>query len=251
MVYNYTRPLRPVAASEKGPGPNHTLPSLTGYIDHDPRSVHSRGPAYKFGLVYAPTPGPAGPGPCYKPDENVLRNGRSKGRSFSLYSKLPEVVKFTAPSPGTYNTGGLSPSKARAPSYSFGIVCPPIKGQQTPAPNEYSQSSVFDRSVLNVKKQQPAYSIYGRIKTGGFADDLQKTPGPGAYSPVDTNRYMKKRPQYSMTGRTPMPRDSTQKPGPGAHRPEAVIVNKQISPRYSFGIRHSEYEAPLIVNGVD
>ena len=41
--------------------------------------------------------------------------------------------------------------------------------------------------------------------------------------------------------------DSTKKPGPGAYSPERVTVNKHSPPKFSMGIRHSEYVAPLIV----
>ena len=41
--------------------------------------------------------------------------------------------------------------------------------------------------------------------------------------------------------------DSTQKPGPGAHYPERVHINKKSPPRFSMGIRHSDYITPLIV----
>lgn len=50
-----------------------------------------------------------------------------------------------------------------------------------------------------------------------------------------------------MTARNEMPGDGTQKPGPGKYSPEKVWVHKQQAPGYSFGIRHSMYEAPLIV----
>lgn len=41
--------------------------------------------------------------------------------------------------------------------------------------------------------------------------------------------------------------DSTQKPGPGAHYPERVHINKKSPPRFSMGTRHSDYTTPLIV----
>ena len=41
--------------------------------------------------------------------------------------------------------------------------------------------------------------------------------------------------------------DSTKKPGPGAYSPESVIVNKKQPPKFSLGIRHSEYITPLIL----
>ena len=36
-------------------------------------------------------------------------------------------------------------------------------------------------------------------------------------------------------------------PGPGAHSPERVNVHKPAAPRFSMGVRHSEYVTPLIV----
>jgi hypothetical protein len=50
-----------------------------------------------------------------------------------------------------------------------------------------------------------------------------------------------------MLGRNEMPGDTTVKPGPGSHYPERVNVTKRSAPGYSFGIRHSQYSAPLIV----
>lgn len=43
--------------------------------------------------------------------------------------------------------------------------------------------------------------------------------------------------------------DATRKPGPGAHSPERVIVNKRSAPSYSMGVKHSEYVCPLIIDG--
>lgn len=54
-----------------------------------------------------------------------------------------------------------------------------------------------------------------------------------------------------MLGRNVMPGDSTLKPGPGAHSPERVSINKRAAPGYSFGIRHTQFEAPLIVEVQD
>lgn len=53
---------------------------------------------------------------------------------------------------------------------------------------------------------------------------LVQTPGPGAYGTTDASIYKIKGPQYSMAGRTTMPADSAQKPGPGSHSPEKVKI---------------------------
>jgi len=102
-----------------------------------------------------------------------------------------------------------------------------------------------------MKKSAPCYSLTGRSKTGSFHEDLQKTPGPGTYNDAQIDIYMTKKPLYSMTSRNRLPGDGTRKPGPGAHSPEKVYVNRRQAPQFSFGIRHSQYTAPLIVDPVD
>lgn len=90
-----------------------------------------------------------------------------------------------------------------------------------------------------------------RAKTGGFSEDLAKTPGPGNYRTVCPSITKRKAPAYSMNSRNFMPGDSTQKPGPGAHSPEKVVANKPTAPRFSLGIRHSEFITPLIIDIAD
>lgn len=51
-----------------------------------------------------------------------------------------------------------------------------------------------------------------------------KTPGPAAYKVVDPCVYGKRPPQYSMIGRNFTTGETTQKPGPGAHYPEKVLI---------------------------
>ena len=45
--------------------------------------------------------------------------------------------------------------------------------------------------------------------------------------------------------------DATKKPGPGAHSPEKVVVNKPRAPQYTLGVKHSEYITQLIVDVPD
>jgi len=251
MVYNYTRPRGPIAAMEKGPGPSYGLPPLTGYKEHDPRSVYVKNPAYQFGLPVGSEHGPYSPGPCYYPDSHVFRTGRNEGRKHTIYPRLAELKRFEVPAPWTYEARPMSLVASKAPAYTFGLNCSPPAGDEIPAPNAYSTSGTLGRSLLSGRRQQPAYSIYGRSKKGGFDEDFKKTPGPGSYGAVEVNRYMTKRPQYSLIGRNMPPGDNTQKPGPGAHAPETVMVHKKSPPKFSFGIRHSDYEAPLIVRGID
>lgn len=144
-------------------------------------------------------------------------------------------------------------------SYSYMIMFFCLE-DNTPSPNSYQLPPLLGPKVPN-KLSSAAYSMAYRSTTGAFSEDLAKTPGPGHYNAVAPNTYVKKAPAYSMLSRSYMPggeyvlflsrcidriqytviTDSTQKPGPGAHSPEKVTCNKKSTPKYSLGIRHSEY----------
>lgn len=179
-------------------------------------------------------------------------------------------------------------------------------------PAAYSLPPVLGPKTV-VTSAAPTYSLCGRDKTGSFHEDLQKvhfilytvmktislktflkkiykscdllllsirlfplkSPGPAAYKVVDPCIYGKKPPQYSMTGRNFTAGETTQKPGPGAHYPEKVLIMSHLittqatnvfhfvdlltffssqvtltkgkAPSFSFGLRHSQYISPLIV----
>ncbi|CAF1197399.1 unnamed protein product [Adineta steineri] len=137
------------------------------------------------------------------------------------------------------------------PAYTFGTRHKAYGLDHTPAPNAYGLPGMLGKTVQSVKKQAPIYSMTGRSKIGGFDEDLQRTPGPGTYTVTKPGIYKSEPPHYSMIARNEMPGDSTQKPGPGKYSPEKVWLHKQQAPGYSFGIRHSMYEAPLIVEVKD
>ena len=68
------------------------------------------------------------------------------------------------------------------------------------------------------------------------------------FSVVQQNTYKRKAAEFSMLARRFVPGDKTKKPGPGTHWPEAVKIHKPSVPKYSMGVRHSEYITPLIEN---
>ncbi|KTG37060.1 hypothetical protein cypCar_00042368 [Cyprinus carpio] len=117
-------------------------------------------------------------------------------------------------------------------------------------PAAYMLPPVLGPRVVN-KASAPNVFFGGRSAIGSFYEDLRKTPGPGTYQVVNSGVYKRKAPEYSMTGRNFSPGDTTKKPGPGAHHPERVTFTGTKAPSFSFGIRHSEYTFPLIVDGAD
>lgn len=90
--------------------------------------------------------------------------------------------------------------------------------------------------------------MVGRNNVGSYVEDLSDTPGPGRYNAIEPNIIRAKKPQYSMQGRSNMPGDTTKKPGPGAHGPEQVRINKPSAPSHSLGIRHTEFITPLLID---
>lgn len=248
MVYNYTKPRAPIAAMYSSPGPCYGLPGLVGQNIHDPRSVHYKGAAYSFGTRHGKWRDDCSPGPCHFPDAKIYRDGRDGTPHYSLYGRQKDTAAFAVPGPGAYTPERSGPTaKYMPPAYSFGTRHKHRSTDKTPAPNNYSLPGMLGNTVTSGKRQAPCYSLTGRSKTGGFHEDMQKTPGPGNYNTLDPNSVKSRAPMYSMTSRNNMPGDGTKKPGPGAHSPEKVYANKRAPPQFSFGIRHSQYTAPLIV----
>ncbi|KAK2188774.1 hypothetical protein NP493_123g07010 [Ridgeia piscesae] len=251
MVYEYTKPRMPIAAMYASPGPCYGLPSLVGRTTHDPRSVHFRSPAYAFGIRHGKMTDDCSPGPCHLPEQKIYRDGRDGTPHYSLYSRRSGPSPFKTPGPGAHSPEKSGPSAYyRAPAYTFR---PRTKLRQTdgaPAPNAYSLDAMLGRTVRSSKRQAPQFSMTGRSKVGSFYEDHAKTPGPANYTTSNPDTYKLKAPTYSMIARNVMPGDSCLKPGPGAHSPERVYINKRQMPSFSFGIRHSVYEAPLIIDPV-
>lgn len=248
MVYNYTKPRAPIAAMYSSPGPCYGLPGLMGQKEHDPRSEHNKGPAFVFGVRHGKFKDEAGPGPCYFPNPRYSRMGPDGTPHYSLYARYRSSTQFMTPGPGAYSPEHVGPTAHfKAPTYIFGIRHRNRRTDDTPGPNNYSLPQVLGKTVQSGKTQAPIYSLRGRSNVGSFCEDLSRTPGPGNYGTIEPQTYKDKAPQYSMTSRNPMPGDTTQKPGPGAHSPENVWGHKRRAPQHSFGIRHTEYEAPLIV----
>uniref|UniRef100_A0A2I2ZDG7 Ciliary microtubule associated protein 1B n=1 Tax=Gorilla gorilla gorilla TaxID=9595 RepID=A0A2I2ZDG7_GORGO len=114
---------------------------------------------------------------------------------------------------------------------------------RTVGPAAYTVPSLLGPRVIG-KVSAPTCSIYGRRAAGSFFEDLSKTPGPCAYHVVSPGVYKSRAPQFTILARTSLPQDNTRKPGPAAYN-----VDQHRKPRgWSFGIRHSDYLAPLVTD---
>lgn len=247
-----TRPRQNIAAQYSGPGPVYALPGLVGQSNHDSRSIHRKGPAYNFGVRHGKFKDDCSPGPCYLPQNKYYRDGADGTPHYSLYSRNADLTAFKTPGPGAYNNENNGPQTCYSPpKYSFGTRHRSRRTDNTPGPNNYSLPSVIGLTKESHMTQAPNYTLVGRRSMGNFDEDLARTPGPGAYAVPKANTYRSAAPEFSMTGRNTLPGDNTRKPGPGAHSPGGSSVNKKKAPNFSFGVRHSQYTAPLIVAADD
>nr|KAF6398520.1 outer dense fiber of sperm tails 3 [Molossus molossus] len=175
------------------------------------------------------------------------RPHRPRGPIMALYSS--PGPKYLIPP----TTGDYFPEKSTkyvfdsAPSHSISARTKTFRVDSTPGPAAYMLPVVMGPHAVG-KVSQPSFSIKGRSKLGGFSDDLHKTPGPAAYHQSNMQVTKLRAPQYTIAARVEPPGDKTLKPGPGAHSPEKVTLTKPCAPIVTFGIKHSDYMTPLIVD---
>ncbi|XP_074489349.1 ciliary microtubule associated protein 1B [Sebastes fasciatus] len=239
------KPRGPIAALYGSPGPKYALPGLTGISKHDPTKY--KAPMFSFGVRHDHRC-ESYPGTSYLIPSNITRVGRDGTPAFSLCSRPKELKLFQAPGPGEYSPEHSGKSIFRsAPAYSLSGRSKELNNIHTPGPASYSLPPVLGHNTV-VSSTARSYSFCGRSKTGSFDEDLKKTPGPSAYRVVDPCLYRQKAPRFSMTGRNFPPGETTKKPGPGAHYPEQVTFTRAKAPSFSFGLRHSEFISPLILD---
>ena len=59
---------------------------------------------------------------------------------------------------------------------------------------------------------------------------------------IDIDRVKRSQPKWTITGRNFAPESNIiQTPGPNKYRSESVKANLRTPPKFSFGVRHSEY----------
>ncbi|XP_017261243.1 outer dense fiber protein 3-B [Kryptolebias marmoratus] len=240
------KPRGPIAALYGSPGPKYALPGLMGISQHDPTKC--KAPVFSFGARHKEANTNCSPGPRYLIPSNITRQGRNGTPAFSIHGRPKQPQSFRAPGPGQYSTEHSGKMTLRsAPAYSLSGRRRDGVTNQTPGPATYTLPPMLGSKTV-VMPSAPTYTLCGRSKTGSFHEDLKKTPSPAAYKVVDPCIYRQKPPQYTITGRTFVSSEDTGKPGPGAHYPERVTFTRAKAPSFTFGVRHSQYISPLIVN---
>ncbi|XP_022421103.1 outer dense fiber protein 3 isoform X2 [Monodon monoceros] len=195
------------------------------------------------------------------------RPHRPRGPIMALYSS-PGPKYLIPPTTGFVKH---TPDKLRAPAYSFHGAPTLLAENCSPGP----RYSVNPKILRTGKDIGPAYSILGR-----YCTKTTLTPGPGHYFPEKSTKHVfDSAPSHSISARTKTFRvDST--PGPAAYMLPVVMgphtvgkasqpafsikgrsklgsfsddlykvtVTKPCAPIVTFGIKHSDYMTPLVVD---
>lgn len=213
-----------IAAKLRGPGPGrYGLPSTVGDEAHDV-TMQKKPAAYSFGhrLGESFVSKICSPGPIYFIDAKYTRHGLDGTPNYSLLGRPKDPNEFKTPGPGSYKPESAHPQGERhAPKYSMASRTRYRRCDSYPAANAYGLPTLLGSKVPN-KVSSASYSMTGRQKTGGFDEDLSKTPGAARYPVVDPSKYRRNAPSYSMLSRRYMPGDKTANPGPGAYHPLLV-----------------------------
>nr|CAH0099385.1 unnamed protein product [Daphnia galeata] len=215
----------PIAAEFQGPGPAAVaLPSTIGKSTSE--STKGRAPAFSFGIRHNPGKTSLGPGPGQYNVAKLHHKGKDDGPAPSISGRPKESRHDITPAPGDYNPekGGKFVGES-SPSFTFGAKL------QTP---------ILYRLPW-VPGWLPLFPFLDEGKSP--IDERVLNPGPGAYESGNQDKYKARSPSYSISSRTNIPTDQTQKPGPGAHSPEKI--KQESSPAHTFGMKHSPYLGKL------
>ncbi|NXA30668.1 ODF3A protein, partial [Ibidorhyncha struthersii] len=101
----------------------------------------------------------------------------------------------------------------RPPEQSMAFRHKAVKTDQPPGPATYTLPRLVGPNTAYTRAS-PCYSMTGKSKHNGFAEDLSKTPGPAAFPKVELDLYKRRAPTFVMGTKARPGGDRTVKPGP-------------------------------------
>eukprot|EP00833_Pecoramyces_ruminatium_P008818 jgi/Orpsp1_1/1182850/evm.model.c7180000082909.1 len=245
----------PIIARFKGPGPAaYTLQTTISNEKYNKRTA----PSYSFGMKLKPQKRMVTPGPNqFTP--LALRTGVATAPAYSMAGRnFPHKIETQSPGPATYSYSNYYQSKSKSsPAYSLLGRHNAGKMDVTPSPAAYSTNR-------KVGSDTPAWTMRPALPK----KQIQTSPGPAEYDAVNCNVIKRAPPAYSLHSRLTkdefsLPKGQLDKntnvvssgkkyrtskfvvPGPGAYDINLQSI-KNTSPRFSFGIKHSEFKAAYV-----
>uniref|UniRef100_A0A493SXH5 Outer dense fiber of sperm tails 3 n=2 Tax=Anas platyrhynchos TaxID=8839 RepID=A0A493SXH5_ANAPP len=155
--------------------------------------------------------------------------------------------------PGDYHTEASNKhvfkSVASHSIASIGLHRPPSLPTPRAGPGTYTLPRLMGPNTAYTTAS-PCYSMKWKSKHERFNTDLSKesdTPGPAAFPKIEVDTYKRRAPIYTIGAQTKLGGDRTVQLGPADYHTGMVTLIKPQAPETTFGIRHSIYTTPLIV----
>jgi len=239
----------PIIARIKGPGPAaYTLQTTISNNKYNKTTA----PSYSFGVKLKSQKGMITPGPNqFTPI--ALRTGVAKAPAYSIAGRnFPHKLEPSSPGPASYSYSNYYQSKCKSsPAYSLVGRHKAEKMDITPSPAAYSTNR-------KIGSDAPAWTMRPALPK----KQIQTSPGPAEYNAVNCNIIKRAPPAYSLHSRLTknefsFPKNQLESsgkkynvnrfvvPGPGAYNINIQSI-KNASPRFSFGIKHSEFQASYV-----
>uniref|UniRef100_H9GN23 Ciliary microtubule associated protein 1C n=1 Tax=Anolis carolinensis TaxID=28377 RepID=H9GN23_ANOCA len=156
----------------------------------------------------------------------------------SIYFWLAEIIP--TPAPNEYYVEKIHPiEEPNAPAYTIGVRTCYCESSPTPGPNKYTLPGTLGPGLV-VKPSAPCLTMASSASVWSYAKDLVKGPGPAMHARPEPNVYLHRQPAYSISQKLNPP-SKDYMPGPLDYNAELVMAHKPRAPRFSLGIRHSEY----------
>ncbi|XP_053127809.1 outer dense fiber protein 3-like protein 1 [Hemicordylus capensis] len=231
-----------ISAKYKGPGPGkYGRQPCTGIKDHDFTKYAE--PAYTMRVKSSERIISIleSPGPCYFVDPSISHLGIWKPASFRMAAERKKTPgPHGTPAPNEYYVEKIHPpDEPNAPAYTMGHRTQYWESSPHPGPNHYTlPETLGPRLPINISA--PCLTMGSNACVWGYATDRVKGPGPAMHSRPEPNVYLHRQPAYSLYQRLP-PSSKDYIPGPPDYNAEEVVVHKPRAPRFSLGIRHSDY----------
>ncbi|KAL8197088.1 UNVERIFIED_CONTAM: hypothetical protein K2H54_010496 [Gekko kuhli] len=230
-----------ISAKYKGPGPGkYNRQPCTGIRDHDFTKFAE--PAFTMRVrssekLISVT---ESPGPCYYVDPSVSHLGIWRPISYRMAKESKSTSAIPTPAPNEYYVEKTHPpEEPNAPAYTIGFRTRYWESSPYPAPNKYTLPKTLGPR-LPVKESAPCLTMASSASVWGYATDRVKGPGPAAHTLPHPDFYLHCQPAYSMSQRL-QASSKEYTPGPPDYNAERVTLHKPRAPRFSLGIRHSEY----------
>ncbi|KFO14578.1 Outer dense fiber protein 3, partial [Balearica regulorum gibbericeps] len=193
------RPQGPIMAQFTSLGPRHSVPGTTGkttisrggYRDHNP--TKTKAPAYTFPRAKPPMADSCSPGPRYYVQPSITRNGKYVAPAEHICG-LPKVKTEITPGPreGRGNKANKYLNKCTLVQ-SVAFQSKVVISDQAPGPGTYTLPRLVGPNTAYTHASL-CYSMKGKSKHNGFAEDLSKTPGPAAFPKMELDVYKKRLP---------------------------------------------------------